>query len=1242
MINYNTEIYMRKTNLLVVFLSLIMITGAMLFTSCGNFMKSGEVRKEIEEAIAYNNAQTCPITLKSEKEVGEFLTGAQVSVKEGYSVEFKYSLKYEDYVLVGFEAVCNTDATISRAAYVKITCEETDKKGIYNGTIKLLKKTDDIVIRPVFVAYPAVVSYTPLSNVKNNWANTPIHVTFNMEFTDATIFNYENIILTAFDEPVDELFEAPVLEADKKTITINPKGRNLQAFIEKKNAAVMNLSVSLTNKIVVTKNELKLPLKQDENTSFVVHYLPKVEEKAPEARDFFITKEAIFLADAASVTAAQKFTDQDITDQGELTNDQYSALVLKNLTRDTVYIYGCYYDEDSGVKQVKVVEQLTNNVFTGAPEYNEPSAPVYYTSQNAEFISNNGETRFCIKHKLTQPNGPVHLYVTVQDACENTSAVKDYVVVKKDKLANSYFFTVSNKNSIPGSFSEENLKTGIKRVSVSAWFGSEEYISIEVPAVYKKVLLPQDAYELKCEYIDKTGKLKVDTFTKVLNLTNEYRWDVDLDVDSVSGLAFKVIASDSLGNTLEKEYVYPKKDNSIYTIKQTSETNEWTQEVTYTYKYYLHQKDTLEDCYGLTVVEDSSGDVSISSIYNLKNSGTMAEGNSYRIVPSAPQDIYTAQDAKYGSVLYGEMESYTFSTDSYAASGSPVQIDKVELLSTDVPEYVNLVITLKTGTWENFKGAGKYLYVKAGLDQEFLYTNGSFIFDREKGTLSKKMDAYSLKDPKWAKVIGIDGVNEIESAFFEFPALTGEQLNEHDADKPYFYLYDVDDSHRKEDHYIFYIQDSLSGPDKGTIKIFQSNNTESKLLKTYSNVSGTPEFEIPVWDLMPVTGVYNNYEYEVKDKAGNTTNGQGYIYNYIYGDSIDLLKRYQDGSFSVKIYRAPGYGGTRTYVYELDPDTNAWSEFTTGNNIYNSSSKKEEQMLFEKYSDYDTYEGLVLLWNKSDYCEIKKFTNEYVDKIKELLKGEGIPQTCIGPVKINLYGYFQTNVTDNYTDEQCKQLLTSKGVPGDLISIYRENGKPSMADMDGNDYFELPEGQTLEDFIASVTSMSEITIGTQNIRVIIPITDSSYLPQEGSKYIGLMRPLNSALDGKFVKILTSRSEEIYKTLYLFNGDNPGTGKYDWLFDNPNSSDYVFISSDAPVFIYTAVTQMPYETCKDWSINEWESFKEHYGDEYCDFSTSDHAQRRYSIPLDKITDGSCYCVIAHFADNHVEKSKVFVK
>ena len=102
--------------------------------------------------------------------------------------------------------------------------------------------------------------------------------------------------------------------------------------------------------------------------------------------------------------------------------------------------------------------------------------------------------------------------------------------------------------------------------------------------------------------------------------------------------------------------------------------------------------------------------------------------------------------------------------------------------------------------------------------------------------------------------------------------------------------------------------------------------------------------------------------------------------------------------------------------------------------------------------------------------------------------------------------------------------------------------------------------------------------------------------------------------------------------------------YDLILPNGGSQDSVAISSHSPVLVQTAVTWQPYEVCKDWSAEEWIFYKHIIKNEQLDLDNT-NSLIRYRIENEngnQIKPGQCYCVIAHFADGHTEKSAVMIK
>ena len=147
-------------------------------------------------------------------------------------------------------------------------------------------------------------------------------------------------------------------------------------------------------------------------------------------------------------------------------------------------------------------------------------------------------------------------------------------------------------------------------------------------------------------------------------------------------------------------------------------------------------------------------------------------------------------------------------------------------------------------------------------------------------------------------------------------------------------------------------------------------------------------------------------------------------------------------------------------------------------------------------------------------------------------------------------------------------------------------------------------------------------------------------------------------ENTFVKLnqYTEKSKISTIPRYYYTGTEQNSGTYDLVLPNGNSKSSVVIQSDAPVFVQTLVTNVSYNECKDWPTDKWDFYKKPVDERILSFSadttTTDengtvttlgnHSPKRYTIPMDQIEDGQCYCVVAHFADGTTAQSQVWQK
>ena len=116
-------------------------------------MNGEEIKKNIEDSIAYANAEECTLIIKSDPAYGSFLSEGEKKCKVGYTIDLQYTVTTKDYSFTGLEAVSSSDNSISRSEYIEIKINNPDEaaiSGVYKITLKLLKSINDLLITPKF------------------------------------------------------------------------------------------------------------------------------------------------------------------------------------------------------------------------------------------------------------------------------------------------------------------------------------------------------------------------------------------------------------------------------------------------------------------------------------------------------------------------------------------------------------------------------------------------------------------------------------------------------------------------------------------------------------------------------------------------------------------------------------------------------------------------------------------------------------------------------------------------------------------------------------------------------------------------------------------------------------------------------------------------------------------------------------------------------------------------------------
>ena len=861
------------TTILLLGGGLTALTG---LTSCKNFLNSANVAQEIQDSIAYANAQSCKLYLKSDPAMGSFLAGSEKECKVGYSTDLQFSLKKNDYYFVSLEAV-STDETQSREDFVEFTLDEKSsdlEKGIYIVKVKLLKAASDILIRPVCLELPGVTDFSP-SAKSTQFANIPIVITFNIPVEDInttyenTLFNYPNISLVYTDslgneKPMTEFFDAPKFNNDKTVLTIKPKASELKQFIIDENIDYVDLRISFSEVITVQVGDYLLPFKKDSN--FTVRYSSNIELTEPECKAFFVTKEPIKLSDVSTVSDEQKL----ILDKKENSLDDND--LIRNIIPATIYIYGKYFDKDSGVKSIEVDEKFVRSATRGLRVLNSLEIKNIYTTKS-ECIEcesdENGYTSFILQYSLQElfkeepGDGVFSLDITVKDACGNAAEKKSLDVINLDnykfklyekwekKGDNPYqyyekssgnAFSVNNSpyskvdgNSDSYDFSKYN--SDIKRIWIKDNSDNEEHPNKIKLGLDKSRLYFFKDIDFYCEYVDKKGEPQKKPFSPSDNTRMERYYD--LDINKVNNFSFSIVAEYHGAVIGRKKYSFPPE-------VQLSEIN--------TNKVNIYSDITGRKYF--QIKKNTDGSYSFSDVDS--NSVSLSSGYSYYVG-------YKSEDSLYGEVIGPFVQNQT------AVSNISAPVSELPVISKSKKGFLDVTLKFPVDLWTNYdeilidcyKGNDKKETKRINSDDTQINNNKVYC------TLSLDESMYFYDKGKTSSAkIKLTGLkNKVRSsAGDDLPIqLTASQLLEFDDIKPN--ILECTAGMTSDGKVVYSFYDNGLGPESGEIYI---NGVFYDYMQEDSTKQNTFKIEIPFKEF---NYAKNTISYKLKDKKGNETNG---------------------------------------------------------------------------------------------------------------------------------------------------------------------------------------------------------------------------------------------------------------------------------------------------------------------------------------------------------------------------------
>lgn len=437
---------------LIVFIlsSLLLIT----LSSCENFGQGSKLKKEIEDKIKYEKADSCTIRILAADGTGTVVTGTEKTAKvtDRFKVSFKPASNHN---FREWRAVSYSDNTISMADYINFIGDPESTE----VEVELLKLSDDILLFPVCVKEFKVTEFSP--TVKNSAEkckrDSAIIFTFNTPIAPDQPDNLSNINISIEIQKLDNTYETlenpkdyyqdPIISEDK--IIILPDEENMLPIAMGELAYV---DVTLPSSIYYETSGVRIELAEDCKKSFIADYNTTaqlnvsyglVDADAGSFRIDGVTDDGSIkpYSIGKTVTLTFKKTDDYYFTGWQIEpEDDYKSYIIFDYNEDTDY------DEDTGTATATFKVLSSEETVTITPTVKEiPTYTLNITGSHGKFSPSKGS----YTHKINEPvslnyeadTGYCFINWKIDDNDPETESFEDYIIF--DENSESPTFTVT-------------------------------------------------------------------------------------------------------------------------------------------------------------------------------------------------------------------------------------------------------------------------------------------------------------------------------------------------------------------------------------------------------------------------------------------------------------------------------------------------------------------------------------------------------------------------------------------------------------------------------------------------------------------------------------------------------------------------------------------------------------------------------------------------------------------------------
>lgn len=1308
----------------------ILITFLLLTTlsSCENFLKNGQdVKDEVLDAIAYNNAQECTVVFRADAETGVFLGSYERTYKVGYESQVQFELNTSDYVFKGLKAVSQDGNKTSRADCVEITeLSKDEKKGIYKFNVKLLKNVKDVLIYPECVALPKILEISPAFESNGCDQDKEIKIKFNKALNEQSFKEKALISIYSETESLSQkYFGEPYLSNDGTTVFVRPTEEKL-----------LDPNGDQSSMSVFVNYDFSQVLDED-----------GIAAGASGTYEYRIRKEfhgqklvKVFAEGSDGITLSLR--------QGESVNCTIGHSIDLNFFLDTTtyaldQLQAVSYDDQN----TSLIDAVKVDAIEDAMNPGKYQAHVWVKEETTDIIIKIKTLALpCVQDYLpkfaaTGVTTDKVITITFNTPMEQskTDNVKDKVKIEIYGTDVSHLFyapelneagtilTIKPKFEELAKFIENDMKAAFADVNI--YFENSASAKIGGKTYYLKQDSKSNFTIRYKNEMEKTAPAATDFFVTSFQVTLEDCASVTENDDrrfATQALNFSAISTDSnflknaSGGTV---YIYGKYldvDSGVNTVivneALMSGGVAGEGEITGTYmpgsenaEFYKDQDGNNYFCIAHNLKNNNSGSAVQLSVLVKDLCGNSSEtqtytviikkefGNPYNVDLNAVNSIESYNNSlKTINFAYENLNNYLYSIegDSY-----PIPFEQFELYCEYVdktgnaePKKFDIITIPATNTEPAKKVFSHTLNIDSVSDFKFTVS-----FSIKRGYKCKKeyhftptkfpIDTFSYNQEDNEYFVSIK--DETALGFkhnYKFTALstTAEGVD-------IIYVPNMSSG--------LYIPQAAEGPITNYYLFYDNNGLCSELVdanECYEEfLQGNNEIQeveiksiTKVCDDSPIINVVVELEDDTWEKFDSltykiwdTTDWASVEKNtYTIVIPVEYMDLLSSRTFEIRGTKGFSSSSGTTQTIEAENPENYYKYDTTkpevsydfyGGNYY----LRADDEYHGSGMDYVKFTVGETTYTDSQRVQISKST---IDSLFVNSLIPGIAQEVRIPYEVKDKAGNIATGEFLLTKERIHSIARIRITPSDNTTlIFKDinNRKKPCTDEQQRYYSGGGEqGRTMLIRLYGFKSESQDNPESQNNlwesagSTSFDILDTTN--SEGEHYKSFQTTKSNLSKNKFYRILASSSPtdnsfyyDASPQYYYFGVQN--TGAYDGILPNGNSTSSVFISSDAPVFVHTLVTNKPYAECSEWDEDFWEQFTQELKPKQLNFSpeeehtitigqegeegyqtftytTGDHSPKRYDIPVDQITEGHCYCVIAYFADGTCALSPVMQK